>query len=688
MDTYPSPIYSFSKSDLLSLEQKDLDHLLAIPYQSPSETDKFCFNVIEIVHENLLHDPALAAKYLLAIQDEGTRATVMSCLEHYYKSNQLRRSLILFIDSPTSPETRQEVLQTLEKILCSFDALNEDACRMALSYLKKLALTGKHNPHIMFAPQKAVNVLMKGLPASQWAELYACLLHVNMKFQNAGDFESLKKSLLRGSNLDKLVVRKGILDAKWQDTNKVDFDSTYRKKMVSFLTFNDLALFAEHAIREKDVVDANLYLDLLVTKFESFGSENHLKRLQIILNTMLNHSMVFKGPQECLKFLKYMVESNLEIRPSTLLRILVKLREDACWDEALFLINYLHTEKLDRPQRKILSREIMKVITQKFVRHPQVAVGYFAAMFDNDNPLRLLKDLHILDVVYGPSVGTLFDSIRRADIHEDLKGAQLTHDILKDMYQVVLCNLPEKESNIDLIKDLFGQYMKQIERAKEENSEQSLFHPKNLHDDILCMFLDQLVRVDPFATDNMELVADAARYAAAKEIYTKFFAVADLQKHQRKVYLLDLMLMSSLLYHRDISFGAQLLKHAREVGMPLSFNQLYPFIMYHYSKGEHEQARKWYDLLIANGVKAKSVSADRLVEIAKELEWPVKGTQYRSTARQKNRRAREEMAKLTTDPLAIFSEASAGDYGENVDLNLLEELGSILHSVSAEKARG
>lgn len=688
LDTYPNPLFGYSKDDLLRLEPKDLDHLLAIPYKSTTETDKFCYNVLEIVHENILEDPNLASKYLLAIQDKGIRETVIGCLKQYYKSNRLRRSLVLFIDSPTSPNTRKEVLETLEKITCDPEILAKDACQMALSYLRKLALTARHNPNIMFAPQKAVNVLMKNLPRSQWAQLYACLLHVNMKFQNAGDFEKLKKALLQGSNLDKLVARKGIIDAKWQDLNEIDFDGTHRMKMVSFLTFNDIALFADHAIREKDVVNANLYLDLLVTKFENnSGIDNHTKWLQIVLNTMLSHSMVFKGPQECLKFLKYMVDSKLEVRPATLLRMLMKLRQDSCWDEALFLINYLHTEKLDKPQRKILTREIMKVITLKFARHPRVSVGYFASMFSNDEPLQLLKDLHILDMVYGVQVVNLFDAIKKADIHDDLKGAQLSHDILKDMYAGVLSNLPSKDSNIDVIKDLFGQYMRQIEMAKKGNVTESIFHPQNISDNILCLFLDQLVRVNPFAIDNMDLVSDPAKFAAAKTLCTEFFAVTGLQKHQRKVYLLDLMVTSSLLHHRDIAFGAQLLKQAREAGMPLSFNQLYPFIMYHYSKGEHEQARKWYDLLVANGVKAKNVSADRLVEVAKELNWPVKGTQYRSSAQKKNKRARQELTRLTTDPLAMFSEASVGDSRENTDLNFLEELGSILHMVSVEKER-
>lgn len=689
LDTYPNPLYSFSKEDLMKLDKSDLNHLLSIPYKSVTETDKFCFNVLEIVHENIIKDPSLAAKYINAIKDPETRTTIVGCLMHYYKTDRLRRSLIMFIDNPTSAETRREILETLEKILCNFDNLPEEAAQMGLSYLKKLALTGKTNQYIMFAPKQAAEVLMKYLPQLQRAQLYACLLNINMKFQNAGEFEKLKKSLLSGSNIDKLVARTGIIDAKWQDTNKFDFDDAQKARMVHFLTFNDLALFTEHAINEKDVVNANLYLDLLVTKFESPGQfASHSKKLQTILNTMLHHSMVFKGPQECLKFLKYMKDSELEIRPATLLRILSRLREDSFWDEALFLINYLHTETLDPAQRKILTREIMMVITRKFDRHPQVAIGYFASIFTRDGHelLQLLKDLQILDLVYGPDQ-TLLNAIKRAEIHEDLKGAAVTHEALKEIYLVVLKSLlPERRSNVHLIKLLFSQYMEKIECAIKDNDTQSIFHPTIVQDDIVCLFLDHLLRVDTYSKDNMDLNSDRAKFDAAKHIYTEFFARANLKKNQRKVYTLDLMITSSLLYHRDITFAAQLLKNARECGMPLSFNQLYPFIMYHYSNGEHEQARQWYNLLTQNGVKAKNVSADRLIEVAKELNWPVKGTMYRTSGYQKNKRARIELARLTTDPLLAFAEPPATEVLSHTgDLNLLEELGGILHAVSVER---
>lgn len=687
LDTYPNPIFSYSKEDLISLKTHDLTHLLSIPYKSVSETDQFCFNVLEIIHENIVKNPAVAARYLRAIQDPQIRTTLLGCLRQYYKSDLLRRSMILYIDDPTSAETRKEILNTLVRILCNLESPPQEAVHMGLSYLHKLALTGTTNPYILFMPKAAHQVLMDHLPQGQRAQLYACLLQINMKFQVAEDFEKLKKSLLAGTNLEKLVARTGILDARWEHINKCEFDGDHKSRMVAFLTFNDLALFAEHAINEKDVVNANLYLDLLVSKFEGLGTSS--KRLQTMLNTMLHHSMVFKGPQECIKFLEYMKESRLEIKISTLLRVLARLTEDRCWDEALFLINFLHTEKLDVAQRNILTKQIMKIITRKFHLHPQVAVGYFASIFSSsDNQLlQILRDLRILELVYGAGVtDTLFDMIKRADIHEDLKGGTLTLDILKDIYLVLLRNLSgEQRSNTQLIKQLFSEFMNKVQQADRLQETESIFHPENVSDDILSLFLDHLLRADPYVTDNMDLVADPTRYAAAKEMYLTFFTTARLSRSKRKVYVLDLMVTSSLLYHRDISFAAKLLKHARESGMPLSFNQLYPFIMYHYSKGEHEQARNWYDLLVQHGVKAKNASADRLIGVAKELEWPVKGTMYRSTAHQKNKKARQELAKLTKDPLVALGGAptSHGVTGTERyagDVDLVEQLALVLHA--------
>lgn len=686
LTTYPNPLFGFSKNDLVSLHAKDLHHLLKIPYKTVSETDKFCFNVLEIIHENIVSAPNVAAKYLNAIKDGEMRSTILGCLRQYYKSDSLRRSLVMFIADPTLANTRKEILTTISRIICSSESSKLECVHMGLSYLHKLALTGTYNSYILFMPKQAHEIMMKHLPATQRAQFYACLLQINMKFQDPTEFEELKKSLLAGTNLERKVARTGFLDAKWQHVNFHDFSETQRQKMATFLTFNDLALYSERAIAQKDVVDANLYLDLLVTKFEMLGASS--RRLQTVLNTMLHHSMVFKGPQECIKFLKYMKQSQLEIKILTLLKVLAQLIEDKCWDESLFLVNLLHTENLNLAQRSLLTRQIMRVITQKFSSHPQVALGYFALIFggENDEMLHLLEDLKILELVYGENA--LLENIKRADIHEDLKGAELSLDTLREVYLVLLRNYARR-SNVQLLELMFSRFLAQMEKAKSEENLQSIFHPENVDDSILSLFLDHLLRVDPYSTSDMDLLNDPARYFAAKEMFLQFSAVANLKREKRKVYVLDLLATSSLLYHRDIAFAAQLIKHARDCGMPLSFNQLYPFIMFHYTKGEHEQAKKWYDLLVQHGVRAKNVNFDKLVEIAKELGWEVKGTMYRTLGQQKNRKARQELAILTKDPLVALgtnrisqSEVeSKPEIGKSEgDVNLLEELSRVLHA--------
>lgn len=664
LSTYPNPLYSLNVEELLKLSEKQYSHLLAVPFKNLAETDQFCNNVIQIVHENIISNTGVAARYLCTITNPEIREVVFGCLKYFYKDDRLRLSLLLFMENPMAPEARRQIFNNINHILFHSESLDAESAQIALSYLKKLALTGQVNEQALFLNQSLMEQLLQHLPGLQ--ELYACLFHLNMKFADIGRFEELKKSLLFGSNIDKVVARTGILDPKWHDVHRFEFSETHKLKMVHFFTCNDLVMFTNHAIKEKDVVNANLYLDLLVSKFElSSQLGNHQKDLQYILSVMLNHSMTFKGAPECLKFLKYMLETGLEIKPAMLLRVLSRLREDSYCDEALFLINFLHTEKLDSTQKSILVREIMQVITQKFAEHPQVAVGYFAAMFKQDSALQLLQDLGILDLVYGDI--SLFSAIKRADIHEDLTQVEMSHSILHSMYLIVLKNLPHRPSP-ELIKKLYDKYMLKV-RAKE-----GIFN--NIDESILTLLVEQLLRVDPYATNGLDLVTDHGRFSLAKEIVSDFTTVQT-KRQDRKVYLVDLVITSSLLNHGDYGFAAKMIKRARDLGLPLSFNQIYPFIMYHYSKGELEKAERWYVLMTKNGVKSKSVAADKLFKIAKDLNWQVKGTSYRKLGNKRNQKAREQKSNMAVDRLAIFKSESPRD------INLLEELGAILHATKS-----
>lgn len=688
LSTYPNPLFNLGKTELMQLSDEQLNHLLKIPYKVTSETDKFCLNVIEIANENILENPAVSARFLHAIQDPQMADVVVSCLSHYYKNDRLRRSVLRFMTDPGARETRNEILDNIAHI---FTESPDQAVPIVLKYLRKLALTGSVNPNIILLPPEHLRPLMAHVPSQEKAELYACLFHTNIKFREYEKFEELKKALLGGSHIDKTVVRTGILDAKWHDTNRFVFGIRHRQKMGLFFTFNDLVFFAQHAIKEKDVVGANLYLELLVAKFETTTNvASHTKQLQQVLNVILSHSMRFIGPQECLKFLRYMVDSAIPVKPATLLRILCKLRAECCYDEALLLINFLHTSTLQPAQRRILVNEIMLVICARFSLHPRVAAGYFASLFSStdDAALQVLQDLGILDLIYGrESVRHLFQCVERADIHQDLKGAQLNHDVVRQMYCILLRNLsPQQRSNAVLIKHLYSQYLAQVMHAHDTGNTSSIFHPTMIDDSIVGIFMDHLLRKDPYATTDMDLNTDKHNYACATAIWTDFMSQVQLDRTKRKPYLVDLMVSSALLKHRDLKFAAHIMKQSREIGLPLSFNQLFPFIMHHYSRGEYDHAHQWYVLLVRNGVKAKSVAADRLFDIAKQLQWEVKGSVYKNSGHARNRQARKEMAHLAKTPLRFLGKTAPVDGVDDTtggarDVNLLEELGSLLNAV-------
>ncbi|KAF7579628.1 hypothetical protein FOB63_004698 [Clavispora lusitaniae] len=684
LNTYPNPLFGLEKNDILRLSGSELQHLLKIPYKSTCETDKFCYNVIEIIHENILENPSLAARFIHTIKDPEMKDIIMTCLTHYYESDRLRRSILLFMQNPGGSETKREILCNIDHILSRYSESPSQAANMVLNYLRKLAQTGSVNPNVILLSGEHASQLMANINSSDQATLFACLFHTNIKFKDNQKFEQFKRKLLAGSLIEKTVARTGILDAKWHDTNRFSFSAEHKRKMVYYFTFNDLVFFTQHAIKEKDVVNANLYLDLLVTKFENTKDvSNQPKQLQLVLTILLNHSMRFIGPQECLKFLRYMVESKIQVRPATLLRLLMRFREDKCYEEALLLINFLHTTSLDQAQRKLLVKEIMLVISAKFSHHPRIAIGYFASLFsgENDKALKCLQDLGLLELVYGQDVfDTSFSVIERADLHEDLKGSELTHDTLKDIYSIVLRNLtPEKKSG-PLVQHLFTQYLKQVKKAQENDDKKSLFHPNAIDDSIISLFMDHLLRQNPYSTSDMDLNSDKLNYTCATSMWRDFFGQVDLSRNQRKPYLVDLMISACLLKHRDLSFAGYVMKQSRQIGLPLSFNQLFPFIMFHYSNGDYNKAHQWYLLLLQNGVKSKSIAAKKLFEIARELKWDVKGTYYRSSSYARNKRAKKELAKLATNQ-SNYSKTKNVAHKPAHDPNLFDELGALLNAI-------
>ncbi|KAM9908150.1 hypothetical protein OXX79_000556 [Metschnikowia pulcherrima] len=683
-NTYPNPLYSYDKAQLLSLNIKQLKHLVTLPVKSPSEKDRFHMHIIEIFHENLIKDTKLAVLYLDLITDSTVRDTIFEHLRKFYQSDPLRLSLLEYVINPASEKARKLVLGNLHSML---KVPNEpkSAAAIAFSYITKLALTDRVNPESLLLYSNFSKVLYKHTPKDQWQQLYAAVLQTNIRFGNYHHYETVRDYLLQGSALDRFVARTGFLGAKWHHTEESNLPELHKKKMIHHFSISRLASFTQQAIRQRDITNGNMYLELLVSKFEVLNEPKHL---QLVLSVMLSHSMTFKGPQECVSFLRYIIDSNLSVVPNTLLRILTALRLEKFYDEALLLVNYLHTEKLSATERGDLVAEIMKVITGKFSSHPKIAVAYYASLFNDeiDTALDILKDLMLLDLVYGPgAVNHDYSIIERADIHEDLKKSDMSHEVLRDMYAVTLRSLVhEQKTNPVLIKTLYEAYTTFLTIQRRNKNAKFVSGGRKADDSVIALFLDHLLRENPEARDDMNLVQDKFKFQTAKWIFKNYYGSLDSKQNIKDTYIFGLMITSALLKHQDLAFALRCFKKARDLSLPITFNQVYPLIMYHYSKAEMDKAQQWFTLLMQSGAEAKSVAADRVFDIAKEQKWPNTGTHYRNNVRVKKRLERDEVEKLKVDPLSgVKREYKDDSHAPNT--NFCDELEKFLHELAVHK---
>lgn len=669
----PHPLYSVNKDQLLQLKNSQLKDLLRLPCIDSNKTDTLCMSLLDVIHDNILLNPEQATRVLRAAQGTKYQSMLFDSLKEFYKNDPLRWSIAAFIEDPTDRTHRQMVMTNLTEILSDSKKSNEEASLTALSYLRRLALTDVHNPKSFILTSEHAYRLYNALPVHRRADLFGVMVQINMRFGSGRLYDGMKNYLLRGTQLQRLVVRTGLLDVKSHDILKTDFSENHKQKMVSFYNIEDIMNFVKYQMRRKDVALANLYLDLMVSKFEMMGDASHLRG---VLETMIIHSMTFKGPQECIKFFKYILDSSLELEISTLIKVLVELTNQAYYDEALLLVNYMHTEILSGDQKSYLVREIVKIISGKFADYPKIAIGYFASLF-GDAGLKILQDLSVLDVIYARSNSdTLYSFISKADIHEDLRHSQLTHAILKEIYTNLFRSLPQAQStNPALVRKLYDSYRSQIVKQLPE----SVFRADNMDASIIELFIVYLLEERPNERGNTKLHRDKLRYETAKYIAQDFFSLPEVKGAAKNVHLIELLIQSSMLRHHDLSFAISLIKYAKDLALPMTFKQIYPFIMFHYSKGEQDQAFRWYSLLLQSGIKSNSIEGDELIRVAKELNWPVKGTYFRQMVRAKNRKARREAHKLEHQTVLMSPESDTAE--NNKEGNFLHELSLILSEI-------
>ncbi|CUM64992.1 uncharacterized protein PRCAT00002610001 [Priceomyces carsonii] len=692
-DSYPNPLFNMEKDEILKLSIPEYLHLAKVPYKSLTETNNFCTQVAEIIHDLIIVDIKRVVKMIEGLKDEKLKDIVLLIVRQNMISDRIKRSIFEFIISPSSPEFTLGFFKNLKYIIGQVDKNTVERCELLLNYLNTLALINHINKKPILLSTELFDKVRRLIPGEKRGELYLYFLNLNIQTKDLKQLEKIKRKLMKGSNLEKFVARTGWIAPKWHDVNRSSLGIRHEKKMENFFSIKDLEIFANFAIQRTDIVNANLYLRLLVQKFESkcmgqLSNHNPLRMgdtttdedTQIVLNLILQHIMTFRGPDHSVKVLKYMIKNDLEISFKTLFILVRNLRTQGYHQECLKIINSINLTSLTEEQRLRLVEEIVLLIKEKFPDSPKILIGYIVSCFNgsgsHESAFDILNDINLLGICYGNGkIGTInsIESVLKANIDSRLTGFNLTHSALANIYEVVLNTIPRAQVTPEFISMLYDHYIGMIAKKRDYTN---LFDKEHLDDSVVTILVKYLLKVNVNSAD-MELTYSKTNFEIAKKIVTDFNKRAKLKRKNRSVFLQELLVYSSLLYHNDYQFALLEVRFSRSKGLPFSFNQVYPFIQYHFYNKQYDQAKLWYDQLVKHGVKTTAFPAKNLYRIARQLQWPISGFTYRKLLIHRNHKKRDELRKLANDPINMI------DHSE-LENEITEEL---IHGSRSEEKR-
>lgn len=659
-DTFPNPLFAMSTEEIKRLRVLEYKHLVRLPYKWIEETGSFCNSMMEIINDLLLSDPAMAVQYYKSITDSDLRAIMEEKLRKAV-ADPIKASIMEMMLDANGDRFQKSFIQALAVIL---KLPGKDQADTVISYLGKLSKLDLTVRNPLVVSSRSFETLLHNMPREKYPELYAYFVHLNIQTYVVTHVDKLKHELLAGSTLEKLVAKTGLLKPKWHHTRKPIQSSKHLDRMRNFFTIRDLSLFATYAIEKKDIVNANLYVSLLVTKFEQkckdVMEENYRLRLKdsdinsdilMLLKALLRHVMVFKGSHECIRMLQYMVSNNLTVTFDVLMIITDNLLKQGYFQEALLLLNNIRPDKLSRLECLALSSRILSLIRAKYPTSPKIIFGYVAAMFQDG--VLVLNKLRLLGLVYQDGVPEALDRpeelVQRANIDPKLTAFDFTPKALSQVYETCLLALPRSTLTPQVLAELYQGYV-----SATETCDNRIFKENSRNDDIIILLTKYLLKENPESSD-MSMLASENAYNVAKDIVTDYIGrLKTLLRRKRNPYFFDIVITSALSQHKDHSFATQMIRESRSLNLPFTFNQIYPFVIYHYEKKEYKQAELWYQQLFQHGVKADSEPAKSLFRIARELNWKVSGFVYRQQGIKRNYQKKEELRKLINDPIMLI----------------------------------
>lgn len=693
LDTYPNPLLKLSKEEILDLDRRDYLHLLQLPYRSDKEIESFCYSIIQMLKEILMSNTKKAIEILIPITDDRMKNIILSALEKHFERGIVQKSILSYLRQPESASFRKCFFETITKIISDKGGADQQE-EILLNYLKLLSMTRKINRKAIVLNLNFFERVISIISREKHAEFFTYLVTLNIQTYVPQRLYPLKRELITGSNLERFVAKTGWLNSKWHDINRSDFDEEHKQRMVLFYSTRDLNSFTNFAIKEKDVVDATFYLDLLVRKFElktrmevenpseALISDTTLEQdIDMTLNTILCYVITFKGPEASVSVLKFMKNNKLNITSKTYLTIIRSLRLQGYSEVAITVTKQIDLSLLKNTELTELAEEILVLMIDKFPHSPKIAIGYASAMFgapdiNGNDLLTILNDLNLLSTAYRgemTSTGVSFkNKVQMANVDERLTNLKPTPVVLRRIYEIIFDNFNCENLTPKEINNYYNAYVNCLvnsngglrEMKKKRKRRGHVFDPLLMNDDIITLLIKYLLKDDPKSSD-MNISSSPLRFDIAKRITKDFSSKVNIKRYNRKPYLYELLITASLLVHNDYAFASEMIRECRSSGLPFTFNQMYPFIIYYYRKGEFDKARLWYDTLVKNGVKATAEPAKTLFKIARELHWKVNGFVYRKLRIHKNYKKREQLEALKNEPFELALLLSSSNNKEN-----------------------
>lgn len=254
----------------------------------------------------------------------------------------------------------------------------------------------------------------------------------------------------------------------------------------------------------------------------------------------------------------------------------------------------------------------------------------------------------------------------------------MTHSCLPYIYNVTLDSVDNILESPELVWQLYERYLQFVQSSRLDIT----------RDDVITTFLDHLLRTGDGS--SFPVTPAIENYRIAKKITKFYYTVPDIKISSLNI---ELLIQTALLIHKDYSFALEILKLSRQRGNPFTFNQIYPFIKYHYDNKDYSEARVWYNELVKLGAGSTGIMLSELFGIAKELGWPVNSCTYKFNLTKRKRHNKEALDEIQKDSAMFIEKSNIDTTGNNLkvttnnDNNDFEnELASILQSLNQKLA--